>query len=110
MSKERLILSLSYEFVGFQNCFKRLKPDLQKEVRRALAELSMVDIDNAPAKLHLHALKNKEVVSVLDPKKKVKVYTFHVTSSDSHKASFTFEDGCAYMRYIGAHDDIDKAP
>ena len=40
----------------------------------------------------------------------MKVYTFHLTSNDAYKASFTFEEGCAYMRSCGTHDEIDKDP
>lgn len=59
---------------------------------------------------HLHALTGKTVRSALDPAKQVKVYTFHLTSNDSWKASFTLEEGCAYLRYCGEHDAVDDAP
>jgi hypothetical protein len=110
MKPDRIIRKLNYDEPRFQNSFKRLQPDVKKEARRALGEMALLDIDHPPAKLHLHPLTNRQVPSVLDPSKKVSVYTLHITSNDSYKASFTFEDGCAYMRNCGPHDDIDKAP
>lgn len=95
---------------AFQRSFRALKPEIQKEARHAIGLLFMVDIEAPPARLHLHPLKGKTVPSVLDPGKKVKVYTFHLTSNDAWKASFTLEDGTAYLRYCGPHDKIDQAP
>ncbi len=110
MKKQRLIRSLNYDSERFQRTFEGLKPDVMKEARRAFGEMILTDIDNPPAKLHLHALAGREVKSALAPQKRVKIYTVHITSNDSYKASFTFEDGCAYMRCCGPHDDIDKNP
>lgn len=75
-----------------------------------MAELLLVDIDNPPAKLHLHAMTQVGVASALDPRKLVKVYSLHLTSNDAYKASFTYEDGCAYFRNCGTHEEIDKNP
>ncbi|MGV7207411.1 hypothetical protein ACLB1G_06115 [Oxalobacteraceae bacterium A2-2] len=50
------------------------------------------------------------VPSVRDPAKKVKVYTIHITTDDTYKASFTLEDGIAHMRVCGGHDQVDKNP
>ncbi len=94
----------------FQRCYKKLSVDIQKEVKKALVELLFIDITSPPAKLHLHPLKSRTVQSVLDPNKKIKVYTIHATSDDAYKASFTFEDGTAYLRVCAKHDDVDKNP
>jgi hypothetical protein len=110
MKPDRVIRKLNLDEPRFQNSFKRLKPDIKKEARRALGETVLLDLDHPPAKLHLHTLTNKQVPSLLDPSKKVNVYTLHITSNDSYKASFTFEDGCAYMRNCGTHDDVNKTP
>ncbi|RFP18638.1 hypothetical protein D0T23_02255 [Duganella sp. BJB475] len=110
MSSERLIRTLNCDLPRFKSSFQRLKPDIKKEARRALGEMVLMDIDAPPAKLHLHMLTNKQVTSVLDPTKKVNVYTVHLTSNDAYKASFTFEGGCAYLRDCGTHADIDKSP
>jgi hypothetical protein len=110
VSSGNLILRLDFSSTRFQSDFRSLKPDIMKEARRLLSDLIMVDIENPPARLHLHPLKDKLVPSVLDPTKKVKVYTLHITSNDSWKASFTLEAGTAYMRLCGPHDKVDKSP
>ena len=102
------VVDLSSE--TFQRTLQRLKPDLLKEARKALGELFLLDMESAPAKLHLHPLKDLTVPSRVDLKKQVKVYTIHLNSGDTHKASFTFEDGTAYMRTCGTHAEIDKKP
>lgn len=76
----------------------------------AFGQLFMMDTDQAPSKLHFHPLKDKLVPSVVDPKKKIKVYTIHITTDDAYKASFTLEDGTAYLRVCGEHDQVDKNP
>lgn len=106
----RQILKLDFGNPTFQRTFQKLKPDIAREAKRLIAELMLVDVDNAPAKLHLHALKSKSVKSALDDKLKVPVYTIHIVSNDSYKASFSFENGTAYFRACGTHDEIDKNP
>lgn len=106
----RQILRLDFGNTTFQRTLQKLKPDTRREATRLIAELIYVDIDNAPAKLHLHALKGKTVKSALDPSKNVPVYTIHITSNDSYKASFTYENETAYFRVCGTHDEIDKNP
>ncbi|WP_211453592.1 hypothetical protein [Collimonas antrihumi] len=108
MSKVRQIRAVNYGNPIFQKTFRKLKPDVLKEAKRALSELILLDIDNAPAKLHLHALTNKQVLSALDQNKKVPVYSIHLTTNDTYKASFTYEEETAYMRICGEHDDVDK--
>jgi hypothetical protein len=110
MSATGIIHAVNFNQPRFQRNFQRLKPDIKKEARRALGEMILIDVDNPPAKLHLHCLKNKQVPSAIDASKKVNVYTLHITSNDAYKASFTFENGCAYMRRCGTHADIDKDP
>ncbi len=95
---------------AFQRSFKALQPDIQKEAHIAIGLLFMADLCAPPARLHLHPLKSKLVPSVLDAGKKVKVYTFHLTSNDAWKASFTLEEGTAYLRACGPHDRIDQSP
>ncbi|MBR8094943.1 hypothetical protein [Burkholderia cenocepacia] len=94
----------------FQKTFGKLPPEAKKEAKKALGELFLLDVTQAPAKLHLHALTDKQVRSALDPKKQVNVYTLHLTTNDKYKASFTFEDGTAFMRVCGEHDWVDKNP
>lgn len=110
MSGQNLILCCDFGNTAFQRSFQALKPDIRKEAVRAIGLLTLVDVENPPAKLHLHPLTGKTVASALDPTKKVKVYTFHLTSNDAWKASFTLENGTAYLRACGPHDRIDVAP
>lgn len=109
-SRKSIITAINASNPVFQRTFLKLGESLRKEAKRAISELFLVDVSHAPAKLHLHPLKSKDVPSVLDPQKRVKVFTFHITSSDSHKASFTLEEGTAYLRACGPHDEIDKTP
>lgn len=106
----RVIIRLDISNPVFIRTFTKLSPSTLKEARKIMGELILVDMDNAPAKLHLHSLVNKSVISAIDKTKKVPVYTIHITSNDSHKASFTYENGTAFFRVCGAHDDIDKNP
>ena len=95
---------------AFQRSFNALQPDIQKEARIAIGLLFMADLRTPPARLHLHSLKSRLVHSILAANKKVKVYTFHLTSNDAWKASFTLEEGTAYLRVCGPHDRIDLSP
>ncbi|BCN09710.1 hypothetical protein RPSD_15950 [Ralstonia solanacearum] len=110
MAEITVIRTLDAGNETFQRLFKKLPNDVLKQAKSALGELLCVDVASAPAKLHLHTLKDKLVPSVKDPKKKVKVYTFHLTRDDTYKASFTLEDGVAYLRVCGEHDSVDKSP
>ncbi|MBU67345.1 MAG: hypothetical protein CL858_18085 [Cupriavidus sp.] len=94
----------------FQRLYRKLPTDVLKQAKTAMGELFLVDVAHAPAKLHLHTLTDKLVPSRKDEKKKIKVYTFHLTRDDKYKASFTLEDGIAYMRVCGEHDWVDKNP
>lgn len=108
MTGRALITRVDGNNAAFQRSFRSLQPDIQKEARTAIGLLFLVDVDAPPARLHLHPLKNRLVPSALDAGKKVKVYTFHLTSNDAWKASFTLEEGTAYLRVCGPHDQIDK--
>lgn len=110
MSGRNLIKAIDAGNTAFQRSYSNLKPDILKEARQAIGLLLMVDVDNPPARLHLHPLKSKTVPAALDASRKVKVYTFHLTSNDAWKASFTLENGTAYLRHCGPHDAIDKTP
>lgn len=105
-----IIERIDLENPRFKKSFFKLPPTVAKEAHVAIGLLVLADILNPPARLHLHSLASKTVQSRIAPTKKVKVYTIHLTSNDSHKASFTFEDRTAFMRYCGTHDEIDKNP
>ena len=110
MSGERLIQRVDATRPSFQRGFLGLKPDILREARRAIGLLLLVDADAPPARLHLHPLTGKTVASALDSAAQVKVYTFHLTSNDAWKASFTLEGGTAFLRYCGPHGRIDASP
>ncbi|MEO8839000.1 MAG: hypothetical protein ABI351_09835 [Herbaspirillum sp.] len=110
MIGKSLVTTVDCNNPTFLKTFAKLKPHQAKEARFMLGLLIMLDTDNPPGKLHFHSLQNKLAPSVLDPTKKVKIYTIHITNNDSHKASFTLESGVAYMRVCGEHDSIDKTP
>ena len=70
MSKQRLIRSLNFDSTRFQHRFRQFDQAVLKEARRTLGDLTLIDIDKPPARLHLHALAGKQVDSALDPRKK----------------------------------------
>lgn len=110
MIGENVILRVDGNNLHFQRTFKKLDQKIQKEARQTFGELFMLDVANAPLKLHLHPLKGFQVNSVIDQNKKTKVYTIHISREDKYKASFTLENGTAYMRVCGEHDSVDKSP
>lgn len=105
-----VILRIDAGNTAFQRSFAKLKPDIRKQANPAVGSLLLVDVESPPAKLHLHPLTGKTVPAILDSSKQIKVYTFHITTNDSHKASFTLEAGTAYLRTCGPHDEVDKNP
>lgn len=110
MIDELLILRIDAGNSNFQKTFRRLQPTQFKEASKTLGALLMLDLTRAPAKLHFHPLKSVFVPSALDPTKKVKVYTIHLTADDRYKLSFTIENQTAYLRSCGEHDDVDQSP
>lgn len=95
---------------SFRSKWNDLPPNVQAEARLVLGSLILMAMDSVPAKLHMHQLQNKQVPSRLDAKKKVNVWTLHITADDRYKASFTWEGGITYFRTCGKHDTVDKTP
>lgn len=110
VARGHLVLRVDCSNTAFQRSYRALSPDVRKEAIKALGLLLLVDVEHPPARLHLHPLTGKTVPSVLHAGRQVKVYTFHLTGNDAWKASFTLEDGTAYLRACGPHDAIDKKP
>lgn len=106
----RVIRGVDCTDPAFQRTFKRLPGNVQLQARDALRELLMTNLDQPARALHLHQLTNKQVPSVLRTNHKVNPWTIHITKDDTYKASFTLEDGMAYMRQCDEHDMIDKRP
>lgn len=105
-----VIYRIDASAITFVRSYGSLPHDVLREAKKIIGHLLLVDVANAPAKLHLHNLQNKTVSSITNPAIKVKCYTIHITPDDNYKASFTLEDGTAYLRYAGKHDNIDKNP
>lgn len=110
MSKGTVILCVDLGNPAFQRAWRKLPADVLKQAQAQIGSLFSIDTSKPPAKLHLHTLTSKMVPSALDPDKKVKVFTIHLTLNDCYKASFTLEDGTAYFRACGPHDAVDKSP
>jgi len=106
----RVIRGLDITADTFRSRWKDLPDNVQLAGKETIKSLLFQNLDTAPRKLHLHPLVSKLVPSRADPKKKVPVWTFHLTPDDRWKASFTFEGGVAHFRVCGKHDVIDKSP
>lgn len=107
----RVIRGVVCTLPQFIKSFGRIRdPRLQSEIRDTLRGLLLLNIDQPPAKLKLHQLKNSKVPSFVDPSRRINAWTIHVTANDAYKASFTYEDGIAYFRLIDEHDVVDKNP
>lgn len=106
----RVIRGVDMGNTAFMSRWKDLPSNVQDEAFARIKTLFGLNLDQAPAGLHMHQLVGKEVASRRDDKKKTKVWTLHITASDTYKASFTLEDGTAYFRTCGLHDVVDKKP
>lgn len=106
----RVIRGIDLTNQAFQNAFKKLPANVQREAAQILRQLVFAKLDELPRAWHMHPLTAKEVPSALDGGKKVKAWSLHITATDTYKASFTLEDGVAYFRTCGAHDTVDKKP
>lgn len=111
MAEPRLIRGVVADAATFVRSFRRIKdPQRAAQVRASLRDLLLADLDQLPAKFHLHQLTGKRVASCLNPAGKVNAWSLHVTPDDRLKASFTFEEGVVYLRLVDEHDVIDANP
>lgn len=78
---------------SFKSDFKKLPPEIQQHVIRAIQGLVR---DPIPARLRFE--------------KQGGYYTIHVTSNHSHKLSFELDGDLARLRRVGTHKEIDRAP
>ena len=107
----RIIRGVDATAPAFARSLRRIRdPRCQREIVETLRALLFSNLDELPRKLHLHPLTNRQVVSRLDPTKKVNAWSLHVTANDAYKASFTFEDGVVYLRLCDEHDVIGRNP
>lgn len=111
MTGDRSVTAVDCTSQIFQRGLRRIKDrHLREQIKETIRSLLFLDLDAAPAKLHLHQLKSKKVPSALEIDKKVPVWTIHVTRDDCYKASFTFERGVVYFRVCDEHDIVDRDP
>lgn len=107
----RTIVCVDASSPAFARSLRRIRdPQRTREVVDAVRSLLLLDLDCAPAKLHLHQLKKKDAPSMLEATKRVPIWTVHVTADDCLKVSFTFEDGTVYLRVVKEHDALDADP
>ncbi len=107
----KVVRGLNIDAVSFRNSFKALPGQkIKDEVLATIRSLLGLDLDQAPAGLHLHQLKGKQVLSVKGDGTKVSAWTLHVTADDAYKASFTYEFSTFHFRLVDTHAVIDKRP
>lgn len=82
----------------FRKDLKSLPPDIQREVKSALADLLK---DPIPTTRRLHPLSGF---------KNPKVYTIDVLSNHSYKISLEIDGEVATLRRIASHKQIDRCP
>lgn len=80
---------------AFKRDFKRLDPQLQKQVGDAIADLLA---DPVPANRRFHAIDHG----------RPKVYSIDVTGNKSHKISLEINGTHCTLRRVGTHRDIDR--
>lgn len=68
----RVIRAVDCNSSAFISKWKDLPPNIQIEAKAVLQSLFLLSLDNAPAKLHLHQLRNRQVTSRLAPPQKSK--------------------------------------
>ena len=110
MIEGRTIRGLVVDAESFRRGLGSLSTELQKECLDTLSSLIFKQVETLPQKLHFHQLKDKEATSRRDSKKKVPIWSLHLTANDAYKGSFTFEDCVMYMRVCDTHKIVDKTP
>lgn len=107
-STKFLVEKIDFGNAHFRRCWSKLDPKVLAEATERVAQLMRQT--SFPAGLHVHQLKEIRVKSALSQSEEVPVWTMHITADDTHKASFTIENCCAYFRTCGKHDHVDKKP
>lgn len=82
----------------FKRCVKRLSAEVKEALISALQDLKR---DPQPARLRLEQLSGY---------RRPDIYTIHITTNHSHKASFEIDGTTAIMRRVGTHKEIDRTP
>lgn len=106
----RVIRGVNLGSAHFRSRWWCLPGAVQDEAIGIIKSLIGANMDKLPRKLHLHQLVSHSTSSAIDNKRKVPVWSLHITADDRYKASFTYEDGILYFRNCGMHDAVDKKP
>ena len=85
----------------FENDFRKLPPEIKQQAREAIQQLLKYGKSPFPKSLNFEKLRGY---------KNPNIYTIHVTSNHSHKASFELRGDVAVFRQIGTHKELDRAP
>lgn len=97
MAKPPLITGVDMNATSWQNSWKKLSPDIQREAHKFLGELLMCN--PIPAKLHCHKLHGYS-----------DIYTMHICTQSNYKASFRLVGQTAFFRRADRHDEVDSNP
>lgn len=94
----RIITAIDSGRSSFKNSVKKLAPEIKEGLIQALKDLRA---DPQPARLRLEKLSGY---------RRPDIYTIHITTNHSHKASFELDGSIAVMRRVGTHKEIDRTP
>lgn len=98
MSRGPLIRRVDANSATFIRTWKKLPPEIQAQAIEAFKHL-LQPPDKRPEKLHFHKMKGYEGI-----------WTIHISTDDSHKASLSLNGDMAVMRRVGTHEEIDRNP
>lgn len=97
MAQPPLVTGVDMTATSWQNTWKKLSPDIQREAHKSFGELLMCN--PFPAKLHCHKLQGY-----------ADIYTMHIFSRSNYKASFKLVGQTAIFRRVAPHDEVDDNP
>ena len=85
----------------FNKEYGKLPPEIKQQAKEAIQQLLECGKPPFPKSLRFEKLQGY---------KNPNIYTIHVTSNHSHKASFELRGDVAVFRQIGTHKELDRAP
>ncbi len=97
MFRPPIISEVNLNLESFVRSFKKLPNEIKEQAKKNIKAL--VDAQQMPARLHFHKLHGFD-----------DIYTIHLCSDSTYKASFKIVDGVAIFRRAGKHDRIDSNP
>lgn len=99
MSRGPVIREINIDSPGFQRTWKKLPDEVKREAKEALKAL-LLPPEERPSRLHFHKMRGFGG----------EIWSIHLSRNDRYKASLSVENGVAYMRRCGTHEEIDKSP